>query len=127
MKRNNPETSTEAFRSFEPIKLREIYEKILWGIGQLGECTFEELSVAIKVPKEKIWKRLSEMARLNLIYRPGNKRTLASGCLGYTWKLVEKDKEPKIETEKFPEGATIQDHSRSIQEISKKAQQLNLL
>jgi predicted transcriptional regulator len=127
MKRNNPETSLEAHKSLDPVKLRDIYEKILWGMGQIGECTFEELSVAIKIPKEKIWKRLSEMARLNLIYRPGNKRTLASGCLGYTWKLVEKDKEPTIEIEKMQDGLTIQDHSRNIQEIKKQVKQLNLL
>jgi len=124
MKRKNPETSVAAYKSLDPLQLAEIYQKILWGIGQLGECTFEELAKGISLPKERVWKRLSELERNNLIYRPGNKRPLASGRLGFTWKLVKENESTDPVTEQSPTGPTVSDYSRNIHKIGK---QLNLL
>jgi len=124
MKRKNPETSVSAYRSLDPLKLTELYQKILWGLGQIGEGTFEEISIAVRLPKERIWKRLSELERNNMVYRPGNKRPLASGRLGFTWKLVQKNESSSPVTEKSPDGPSVSDYSRNIHNIGK---QLNLL
>lgn len=124
MKRKNPETSVSAYRSLNPLQLAEIYQKILWGLGQIGEGTFEDIAIAVRLPKERVWKRMNELCKNNLIYRPGNKKPLASGRLGYTWKLVKENGDNNSVIEQSPTGPSISDYSRNIHNIGK---QLNLL
>lgn len=114
-KRKIPETSREASDSLDPVKIRDIYQRILWALSQIGEGTWEDISLILKERDSKIWRRLSEMQRLDMIYRTQNKKLLSSGCKGYTWKAT------------FKSTPTVQDHSRNIQSISKSANQLKLL
>lgn len=85
MKRKNPETSNEAFRSLKASEVRETYQQILASLDVLGKATFEELAAHMKCSRDKVWKRLSEMERLEMIYRPGTKKVLKSGRQGYEW------------------------------------------
>jgi predicted transcriptional regulator len=114
LKRKLIPTSLEAYNSLQPTQLAEIYEKILWGLGQIKEGTFEDLSVCLRIPKEKIWKRLNELAKANLIYRPGNTKVLSSGRKGYTWRLVEKEGQPEKVTESALPGKSVGDFSRNL-------------
>ncbi len=82
-----PETSLEAYRSIDIKTLSEIYHDILKSLGILGEATFEEISANLRIDKSRVWKRMSELERMELVYRPGNKRLLKSGRNGYTWML----------------------------------------
>lgn len=86
--RKNPETSLAAYRSLEVNQLNEIYQKILAALSVITEGTFEDISAWLHVDKSRVWKRLSEMERMQLVYRPGNKRILKSGRFGYTWMLT---------------------------------------
>lgn len=95
MKRKNPETSIAAYKSLEPEELREIYKNIIKALGQLGEGTYEEIAAYLKESPARIWKRLSELHRMELIYRPGNKRLLKSGRNGFTWMLTNPIKTQK--------------------------------
>lgn len=79
------ETSLEAYRSLDPRQMQDIYRQVLVALDELGEATFEELAANLKVSPARVWKRLSEMAKMELIYRPGNKRKLKSGRMGFTW------------------------------------------
>jgi len=85
--RKNPETSLEAYRSLDIQQLNETYRLILGALGELGEGTFEDIAAKMKVDKSRVWKRMSELERMELVYRPGNKRLLKSGRNGYTWML----------------------------------------
>lgn len=112
-KRKNPETSVEAYRSIRPEDLAEIHQNILWALSQIKEGTFEEIAYALRIPKERVWKRLSELQKLGLIYRPGNKKALSSGRLGYTWRTVTE--EPTIiVTERSLPGDSVADYSRKL-------------
>jgi predicted transcriptional regulator len=94
MKRKNPETSIEAYRSLDVRRLNETYRQILVALDSLREATFEEIAAFIGCSPAKVWKRLSELNRTELIHRPGNKKALKSGKMGYTWrkgKAEEKD------------------------------------
>lgn len=112
-KRKQPETSLEAFRSLDVVQLTEIHQKILWALGQLKEATFEEIALCLRVPKERIWKRMSELAKAEKIYRPGNKRSLQSGRQGFTWMLKDGETIPAS----LP-GKSISDYSKSITQLS---------
>lgn len=115
MKRNNPDTSLAAYHSLDAGKLLEIYARIKWALSQIGEGTWEDIGLILKEKDSKIWRRLSEMERLEIIYRTENKKILSSGRKGYTWRLTPMH------------APTIIDHSRNIQSISKQVQQLTLL
>lgn len=112
--RKNPATSLEAYKVLQPEQLRQTYKDILFALSQLGEATTEQIADALKVKPDKIWRRVSEMLRMELIYRPGNKRLLKSGKNGYTWVKTTSGESTKIVIEKALPGATISDFSKKI-------------
>jgi predicted transcriptional regulator len=118
-KKKIPETSTAAYRSLDPDKLNERYSKILAALGQIKEGTFEEIAKAAKLDKEKVWKRLSELALAGLIYRPGNKRKLKSNREGYTWMLTGAVTEEMQQRERVLDGKSVADYSKDITTIVK--------
>lgn len=126
MAKKTPETSKEAYRSLDPDKIREIYQLILFSLSQLGEATFEEIAASLKVSKDRVWKRLSELNKEGLIYRPGNKRMLKSGRSGYTWMLTEKGRPNTTKAEKALKGKSVSDYSKKITELSNQYTQSTL-
>lgn len=121
---NPPQTSIDAFRSLDPVKLSDTYKKIVLALAELGSGTFEDIAKKMKVDKSVVWKRLSELERANILYRPGNKKTLKSGRLGFVWMIISLDAISSIiEDAKLKSTQTIQDHSRKIQAIAKSNQQ----
>lgn len=103
-------------------KLSKIHRLILFALSQIGEGTYEEISAAIKMPKDKVWKRMSELNRDGLIYRPGNKRLLKSGRSGYTWMLTGKNRPNTTKAERALKGKSVADYSKKITEITQYSQ-----
>lgn len=95
--RKNPETSIKAFKSLDPNQLNEMYKQILKGLATLNEATVEELAANIKVEKSRVYRRMIDLERSELIYRPGNERPLKSGRAGATWMLCNPKKVEKRE------------------------------
>lgn len=120
--RKIPETSKEAYRSLDVATLNERYKTILDALGKLGEATTEEIAAYAKVRHETIWKRFSELANMNLIYRPGNKRLMKSGRNGYTWMLCCDSTPKTVNSEKALKGDSIADISRNMAKIGDKHQ-----
>lgn len=118
-KSNVPETSKEAYKSLDPLSLRDSYKKIVLALSELGSGTFEDIAKKMKVDKSVVWKRLSELERANILYRPGAKKTLKSGRLGFVWMILSSDGlSSLIEEAKLKSTQTVQDHSRNIQAIA---------
>lgn len=118
-KSNVPETSKEAYKSLDPAKLRDSYKQIVLALSELGSGTFEDIAKKMKVDKSVVWKRLSELERANILYRPGTKKTLKSGRSGFVWMILSLDNiSSLIEDAKLKSTQTIQDHSRNIQAIA---------
>lgn len=86
--RKNPETSNEAYRSLKVEDLNEIYRLIIGALNVLGKGTFEDIAAYLKKEPAKIWKRMSELERMTITYRPGTKKLLKSGRNGYEWMLT---------------------------------------
>lgn len=113
------ETSMEAYRSLDPTKLRDTYKRVILALSELGSGTFEDIAKKMKVDKSVVWKRLSELERANILYRPGTKKTLKSGRSGFVWMVLSLDGiSSLIEEVKLKSTPTIQDHSRNIQAIA---------
>lgn len=112
-KKNVPQTSKDAHANLRQEEIREMYKRILEALRLIKEGSMEDIATCCKVKPEKVWKRLSEMANMDLIYRPGNRKVLASGCTGYTWRLVGDEPEEQV-TEKSLPGPSISDFSKKI-------------
>jgi predicted transcriptional regulator len=110
-----PDTSLDAYHSLDQNNIREIYARIKWALSNIGEGTWEDISKVLKEKDSKIWRRLAEMERLEIICRTENKKVLSSGRKGYTWKLTSLH------------SPTVQDHSRNIQAIINSKPQTNTL
>lgn len=125
MKKSNvPETSKEAFKSLDPARLRDSYKQIILALSELGSGTFEDIAKKMKADKSVVWKRLSELERANILYRPGTKKTLKSGRSGFVWMILSLDGIASlIEEAKLKSTQTVQDHSRNIQAIANSNQQ----
>lgn len=112
-KRMVPQTSKDALASLKAEEIREMYRRILEALRLIKEGSRDEIAVVCKVKPEKVWKRFSELQRMNLIYRPGNKKPLESGRLGYTWRLVGDEPTAPV-TEKALPGKSVGQYAKSI-------------
>lgn len=111
-KRKNPPTSTAAFKSLDPEKIRKMYKDILSSLGALGSGTYEDIANDLHEKPERIWRRLSEMGDMGLIHRPGDRKLMSSGRYGMVWKVGAG---PDIQKKKkVLKGPSVADFSRAI-------------
>lgn len=116
MKRKNPDTSIDAYHSIRQEDLADIYQKILKGLERLGMASTEQLATYLTIDHSRIWKRVSELNKMGLIFRPGHKVPTKSGRQSYVWALCGPG--AKTERENKPlSGKNVQDYSRTIQQI----------
>ena len=125
-KRKVPDTSKEAYASLDPAQLNETYRKILYALAQLGEATSQEAAAFSKVDHAVFWKRMVDLERMELIYKPGTKRLLKSGRMGYCYRLKGAAIPITLQHIKALKGPTVADHSRKIKSISEEVNQLKL-
>lgn len=116
--RNVAETSKEAYRSLDPDKLTETKRKILYALSQLFQGSHEDIAAYLKMERSVIWKRLSDLEKDGLIFRPGIKKALRSGRLGFVYQLSDKSMPKTQATEKLLAGHSIADYSRKINAIA---------
>lgn len=86
--RINPVTSHEAYKSVSPEMLSKHHEKIIKALRELHEGTYEELAIKTGMDKTQIGRRLCELERTSIVYKPGWKRKTSTGRNGFVYKLV---------------------------------------
>lgn len=128
MKRNNPSTSTEAYKSLHPDQIREVYKKIISALEVLRQASSEQIAIHLAMEHAKIHKRVSEMEGLQLIYRPGLRVVTKSGRTAYVWCLCTEDKveNKTTKTERSLKGKTVSDYSKKIKNIQKDVEKKNI-
>jgi DNA-binding Lrp family transcriptional regulator len=117
-----PETSVEAFKSLDLEKLTETKRKILYALSQLITGSHEDVAAYLKVERSIVWKRMSELERDGLIFKPGTKKALRSGKLGFEYSLTDKSVPKTTASERALKGRSIADISRKITSIAKSVQ-----
>lgn len=86
-KRAHKATSKAADEFMEPHRT-PTQKKILTGMKKLKVGgTFEQIAAASDLKPSQVWKRLSEMRDLNIIYECGYTRLLSSGVQGIVWQV----------------------------------------
>jgi predicted transcriptional regulator len=113
MKRKNPATSNEAFRSLDPAKINEIHKKILAALEVMGSGTYEDLANYLHLENQRVWRRLSELERAKLIHRPGERKLLKSGRQGMVW-MPGPSPETAKKRERVMKGKTVAQFAKAI-------------
>lgn len=103
---NMPTTSLEAYHSVSPEMLTNHHKCILNALKRLKSGTYEEIAAEVSMERHKIGRRLSELEREGVIYKPGEKRLTSTGRNAFVYKLVENG-EKSVEMEKSLPGASV--------------------
>ena len=89
MKHKHPETSHEAWNSVKDTPmLSDHHNKIIEGLTKIGNGYYEEIALASNLTNEQCHKRLSELERLGLIEKDGNKKKTSSGRNAFCYRIV---------------------------------------
>ena len=80
------QNSIDAHQSTKPSK-ESIYIKIKSALKVIEKGTFREIATECKLQPDQVWKRLSEMERLNIISNVSDKRCEISGRSCSVWTL----------------------------------------
>lgn len=90
MKHQVKSTSRAAHESIMPAKAY-YHKKVIEGLEKLKVGgTFAEIADAVDVKHDKIWKRISEVAKLEIVFDTGITRKLPSGRQGTVWQLTSR-------------------------------------
>ena len=113
-KRKVSDTSKAAYDQLTADKLRDDYKKIMSALAVLGEATSEKIAAKMKCKPDRVWKRISEMRKMHVLDRTGNRTELKSGCKGFTYYLTEKGKLMVESSQELLPGKPVQDFSRAM-------------
>lgn len=90
MKRKNQETSIDAWKSLSKEQISETQQSIVFALKNMAQGgTSHMIAAVLKKPEEKIRKRLSELERLGLIFKPGHCLNSPSGRACYVWQIKQ--------------------------------------
>lgn len=113
-KKNLPETSKEAHARVTPEMLSAHHSKIIKALERLGTATYEEMANYTGMDRHAIGRRLSELERMEIVYKPGEKRLTKSGRNAYLYTLKIAGQIVTRNIEKTLPGKTISDYSKKI-------------
>jgi predicted transcriptional regulator len=74
---------------------------------------YEQVASFIKLDKHQVGRRLNELEKMQIVYKPGEKRLTSTNRSAYVYKLVENG-EKSAEPEKAMQGESIADYSRKL-------------
>lgn len=128
MKRQLPSTSHDAYAQAKPM-ISSHHAKILEALKVLGSETAEGIAKYLGMEHSQINRRVSEMERLQMIYKPGTKKNTKTGRQAFVWCICDKSL-PKTDTQ-AAESNPYRKGQASSTDFSKQliqgAKQLNLL
>lgn len=113
MEKNNfPKTSLQAYDSVKASDMREgHYMKIKKALEHIVWGNYEQIADAADLEKHQVNRRLSEMFRLEMVFKAGYTLPTSTGRQAEVYQLVK----PEAETENKPiEGKTITDFSKAL-------------
>lgn len=114
MERQNPITSNDAFRALQPEKLAHDYEGIIRALKSLKLANYEQISTYLGwVDINKCARRLSEMERASIIYKPGSKSLTKRNRQAFNYSLVVNG-EVSAKPEKMLSGKSVGDFAQAL-------------
>lgn len=89
--RQNPSTSNEAYKSVSIEMLNNHHSKIIKALKELGSGTYEDIAKFLQwEDKNRASRRLLELERLEIVWKPGLKKPTKSGRNAFVYCLTNK-------------------------------------
>lgn len=110
------ETSLEAYRSLDPVRISQTMQKIADTLKVIGKGNYEQIAAASNMAEAKVWKRLIDCVRAGLIHRTEETKLTKNGCKSYLFapgpatQIVKK-------RERVMKGKTVAQYSKDILSI----------
>ena len=98
MQKKQPKTSLEAYKSVSIEMLNTHYAKIIKTLQVLGTGTYQDISNYNGMESHAVARRLAELERLEIVWKPGAKKNTKSGRQAFIYQLTGQS-QPKTETE----------------------------
>lgn len=86
-----PQTSLDAYKSVPDEMKERHHSKILNALKELKLAIGEEIALKVGMDKHQIGRRLSELERDQLIYKPGSKKNTSTGRQAFQYALTGMD------------------------------------
>lgn len=113
-KKNLPETSHAANRK-ATAEMRDAHKaKIVKALQSLGTGTYEEIASFLCMEPHSIGRRLCELERVGIIFKPGTTRVTKSGRDACLYTLQQAGKIIEKTTVKSPTGPSVSDFSKKL-------------
>lgn len=87
MKQRLPDTSISAYKMLTPEMIAGHHGKIIGALQQLGTASYEAIAVHVGLDRHQVGRRLSELERMGIVYKPGSKSMTKSGRMAYNYCL----------------------------------------
>lgn len=110
---NLPSTSLEAYKAVSPEMLTNHHKCILIALNVLKSGTYEQIAEAVAMEKHQVGRRISELERMGVIYKPGEKRNTSTRRQAFVYKIVENG-EVSAQPEKLLPGASVGELARPL-------------
>ena len=92
MEKKLPETSHEAHESMTDDILSNHHKQIIEALKNLKKATAEEIAIYLNWDdKNRSARRMSELERQQIIYKPGEKRKTKYGRNAFVYSLIKKE------------------------------------
>lgn len=92
-----PQTSKAAYKQAKEGLIEDHKKKITVALGELGVANYEVIATKAKLERHAVGRRLSELEKDNIVYKPGTKSKTKTGRLAYDYCLTS-DNTVKTET-----------------------------
>jgi predicted ArsR family transcriptional regulator len=90
MSRNLPDTSKSAYKEAQKGLIESHKQRIIEALQSLGIANYESIAAKAKMDKIACMRRLSELERDEVVYKPGSKALTKSGRMSYNYCLTER-------------------------------------
>lgn len=116
-----PATSLDAYKSQDPTHISKQYDGIVSALTVLKSASAEQIASYLKMQHVQINRRMSEMERLQMVWKPGGRVPTVTGRSAFAWQLTSEAKPIPTEIVKEPKfrSKSIAEHSKAIQKIQK--------
>lgn len=113
MKRKNPDTSLDAYKSLDPIKISLRMQKIADGLNAIGKGNYEQIALAAGLREDQVWKRLIDCMKSGLIHRTQEKRKTKDNRDSYVFAPGPAT-QIAARKERVMKGKTVSDYSKEL-------------
>lgn len=123
--KNVPQTSKDAFKSITQSQLNEHYSRIISSLQELKTATAEKIGEHSGMEHLQVTRRISELERKGIVWRPGGKIPTKTGRMAMLIQLTSEINILVPSNEKaIKKGKSVAEYSRNIQQIKK---QINII